>query len=350
MPQYNITFDWNRISTLGKVRILVEQVVGQPSQEAITQAVEDYIESHPGSLSPLSPAVKSALLQIAEKVAYVDANGQSYYNALDAALNAVAVLQITAVYTQSGTVYSTDSLDSLKANLVVTVYYDNGTSAIVSSGYTLSGTLDSAVSTITVTYEGKTATFDVNVTVVPVISWDYTLGRLPSTDDGISTTENGSTATFDVTNGLHVTQTATATTNNIGYEPTLYPTATHSIFEATIKIVSQGSGGQVQTRLSNGSTGANIGLAKATNGSNYYLISNEASTPTTIQIERIYTNTEYKLRVEFEYGVATNVYLNDELVRTTSAFSTYYTTANRFYVIGANDTYVKSFKWTILEV
>ena len=233
---------------------------------------------------------------------------------------------------------------------MVTAYYDDGTSAVILSGYTLSGTLDSTVSTITVTYEGKTATFNVNVTIVPVISWDYTLGRLPSTDDGISTTENGSTATFDSTNGLHVNQTASSTTNYVRFEPTAYLTATHSVFEAVFNVNSQGSGGQVQTRLSTGSAGANIAFAKATSGSNYYLVSNEASTTTTVQIMQVYPNTECKLRVEFEYGVATKVYLNDELVRTTSAFSTYYTTVNRFYITGQNNTYVKSFKWMILEV
>ena len=164
MSEYNFKFDWNKISTLGKVKVLVEQVVGSPSQEAISQAVADYIEAHPGSLSPLSPAVKAALLQIAEKVAYIDEHGEDYYDALDAALNAKALLSITAVYTQSGTVYDTDSLDSLKADLVVTAYYDDGTSAVIPSGYTLSGDLYNTVSTITVTYSGKTTTFDVNVT------------------------------------------------------------------------------------------------------------------------------------------------------------------------------------------
>ena len=172
MPDINIKADVKKTSTLGKVKVLVEQVVGAPSQEAISQAVADYIEAHPGSLSPLSPAVKSALLQIAEKVAYVDDQGQDYYDALDAALNAKALLSITAVYTQSGTVYDTDSLNSLKADLVVTAYYDDGTTADVTSASVLSGTLTEGISTITVTYEGKTATF--NVTVSGLLPDGYT--------------------------------------------------------------------------------------------------------------------------------------------------------------------------------
>ena len=169
MADYNIKFDWNKISTLGKVRILVEQVVGSPSQAQINAAVASYIDSHPGSLSPLSQATKSALLDIAEHVAYIDANGQSRYDALDAALNAKALLSITAVYTQSGTVYDTDTLDSLKADLVVTAYYDDGTSADVTSASVLSGTLVEGTSTVTVTYQEKTATFDVLVSNAPYI-------------------------------------------------------------------------------------------------------------------------------------------------------------------------------------
>jgi hypothetical protein len=73
------------------------------------------------------------------------------------------------VYTQSGTVYDTDSLDSLKADLVVTaVYSDSSTATVAADAYTLSGELTEGTSTITVSYSGKTATFNVTVTANPV--------------------------------------------------------------------------------------------------------------------------------------------------------------------------------------
>lgn len=72
------------------------------------------------------------------------------------------LLSIEATYTQSGTVYDTDTLDSLKSDLVVTASYDDSTTATV-TGYTLSGTLTEGTSTITVTYGGKTTTFNVTV-------------------------------------------------------------------------------------------------------------------------------------------------------------------------------------------
>ena len=83
-------------------------------------------------------------------------------------ITATAVLaaqSITATYTQSGTVYDTDSLDSLKADLVVTANYAGGTSETVTD-YTLSGTLTEGTSVITVTYSGLTTTFNVTVSAI----------------------------------------------------------------------------------------------------------------------------------------------------------------------------------------
>ena len=205
-----------------------------------------------GGGSGLTDDVKTALLQIAQKVAYIDANGQNYYDDLYDALyssttrsvllvlshvsssntqstveagdsysttltastnytiNSVTVTMggvdvtsttyssgtvsipsvtgnivitasavlaaqsITAVYTQSGTVYDTDTLDSLKPDLVVTANYSGGTSETVpASDYTLSGTLTVGTSTVTVNYAGLTTTFTVTVSEIGPPS-DYT--------------------------------------------------------------------------------------------------------------------------------------------------------------------------------
>lgn len=77
----------------------------------------------------------------------------------------VSIVSIDVVYTQSGTVYTTDSLDSLKDDLVVTAHWSNGTTTTVDSyDYTLSGTLTAGASTITATYAGCTDTFTITVT------------------------------------------------------------------------------------------------------------------------------------------------------------------------------------------
>lgn len=72
---------------------------------------------------------------------------------------------ISAIYTQSGTVQSTDSLSDLISDLVVTAnWVDTTTSEVDSSEYALIGTLTTGTSTITVNYGNKTTTFDVTVT------------------------------------------------------------------------------------------------------------------------------------------------------------------------------------------
>lgn len=115
----------------------------------------------------VTDALKLALLQIAQKVAYIDDGGQDYYQDLyDALYGSAPVVDlesISAVYTQSGTVYDTASLDDLKSDLVVTATYSDSTTETVTT-YTLSGTLTEGTSTITVSYGGKTTTFTVTVT------------------------------------------------------------------------------------------------------------------------------------------------------------------------------------------
>ena len=115
----------------------------------------------------LTAEFKTALENFAKAVAFKnnDPLGQTYIDALHTAMYPPANLsRITAVYTQSGAVHSDDSLDVLKNDLVVTAVYDNGTSETINS-YTLSGTLAVGTSTITVSYGGKTATFDVSVSL-----------------------------------------------------------------------------------------------------------------------------------------------------------------------------------------
>lgn len=119
-----------------------------------------------GGGSGLTDDVKQALLDCFNHVAWTDEHGQDYVGELEAALYPLSY--ITAVYTQSGTVYDTDSLDSLRDDLVVTAFYQGGGSKTVTD-YTLSGTLTEGTSTITVSYGGKTATFEVAVTgIVPL--------------------------------------------------------------------------------------------------------------------------------------------------------------------------------------
>lgn len=140
---------------------------------ADAKATGDAIAAVSGG-SGLTADIKEALLACFEKVAWVDDDGQDYYDALQSALYPPANLSsITCVYTQSGTVYTTDTLDDLKADLVVTAHYDDSSTATITS-YTLSGSLTVGTSTITVSYGGKTCTFTVNVTYKAELPTGYT--------------------------------------------------------------------------------------------------------------------------------------------------------------------------------
>ena len=143
------------------------------SDEAVQDAVDEYLTEHPALTGMFTNAAKSALIALLEKVAYIDGNGQQYLDELITNL-AATVTSIDAVFTQgSAIIYDTDSLEALEQYLVVTASYSDGTSSVV-SGYTLSGTLTVGTSTITVTYGGQTDTFTVSVTKAPL--WVFTDG------------------------------------------------------------------------------------------------------------------------------------------------------------------------------
>jgi len=113
----------------------------------------------------LSDEAKEALLACFKHVAWIDDDGQTYYEALEETLNRSHIISsISAVFNQGSTVvYDTDELYSLKQYLTVTATYDDGTTKEVND-YTLNGELVSGTSTITVAYNKKTTTFNVTVT------------------------------------------------------------------------------------------------------------------------------------------------------------------------------------------
>ena len=121
----------------------------------------------------LTEDMKQALLQIARKVAYIDDQGQTYYDDLyDAFYPPKTVVLITAVFEQGSTViYDDTALDDLKQYLTVTAKYDDNTTAILpDSAYTLTGLLEAPSSTVTVLYNGVSTTFSVAVTARPALS------------------------------------------------------------------------------------------------------------------------------------------------------------------------------------
>lgn len=176
--------------------------------------------SHGGSGGGLTSDIKEALLDCFEHVAWIDANGQDYYDALESALYPPANLtSISAVYTQSGTVYDTDSLNDLKSDLVVTAHYDDSSTQTVSA-YTLSGTLTTGTSTITVAYGGKTTTFTVTVTHMTVpknllTDYTWTSGKYLNSSGALTDNANYSAIEDYIPFSAGKTVTCTTTQNNL---------------------------------------------------------------------------------------------------------------------------------------
>ena len=169
---------------------LEEMTVGQQTAAREAIGATDASTSIPDS-------VKVALLDCFDHGAWADNQKQICVGALIRALYPLD--HITAVYTQSGTVYNTDSLDSLKPDLVVTATYENGdTATIPSTDYTLSGTLTVGTSTITVTYQDETDTFDVTVSELEIETGYISIGNPNIANNILTTGSAGSVRTKSV--------------------------------------------------------------------------------------------------------------------------------------------------------
>lgn len=98
-------------------------------------------------------------------VVYGDFSDTFYVNVTQA-----SAVSVSALYQQgSNIVYATTDLENLKQSLILTVTNDDGTS-FETTDYTLSGTLEAGVSTITATYGTLSTTFTVNVTAADPVS------------------------------------------------------------------------------------------------------------------------------------------------------------------------------------
>jgi len=110
---------------------------------------------------------------------------------------APTLVGITAVYTGTATIYPTTPLDNLKTGLTVRANYSDNTSKTLNpADYTLIGTLTVGTRSITVTYEGKTTTFNVTVANPALTNLPGDITISPNTNVYINTeltaTYNGS--------------------------------------------------------------------------------------------------------------------------------------------------------------
>jgi hypothetical protein len=157
---------------------------------------------------------------------------------------------ITAVYTGGSVAINTD-LNSLKSNLTVTANYsDNTGKTLGAADYSLSGDLStSGQKTVTVTYEGKTTSFNVTVSATP-IDITYTVARADG-EDGVSDT-TGIVFTFsasfdslnltaaDITVSGAAAKGASAALTGTGTSLTLAPITVNAAGLATVAIAKEG--------------------------------------------------------------------------------------------------------------
>ena len=258
----------------------------------------------------------------------------------------ITVSSISAVYTQSGAVYDTDSLDSLKSNLVVTAtFMDSTTGVIASEDYTLSGTLTEGTSTITVSYGGKTTTFNVTVSE-PEWGSDYTWlykasDGLLSTKTSLVTAQIGSGCSESIVDDmLHIEipkgsalirYTLATTTNTAGK-------LTAKVKFSSMSHAAAGNGFRLQ--ISNGSNGAQIFERQVTGGGSAYFGTYSGNTYSD-KLELDY-NTWYILSVERTASRQIVTIDGAEILNTTT-YSTNYCTYNAIVVQNTTSTDTPTF-------
>lgn len=139
------------------------------SEGEITQIKSDL--EHVG----VSESVKIALLSCFDHVAWIDEHGQTYYDALEAALYEGEYPKIIATFNPGiNVIYTDDSLNILKQYLVVKYKQtiDSQEVIIASSDYTLSGVLNEGENIIRVSYDDLSTTFIVNaVDFYSILEW-----------------------------------------------------------------------------------------------------------------------------------------------------------------------------------
>lgn len=277
-----------------------------------------------GTGSGLTDGIKVALLQLASKVAYIDEHGQDYYQELyDALYTQSGLDSISAVYTQSGTVYDTDDINSLKDNLIVTAHYTDQTSEVIdSSSYNLRGTLTVGLSIITVVYGGAADTFTVTVTHD---DWDY---KWSYTDGspilyGFEEVHGGGTSYtaemrengfyLDSPSGVYVYY------KNADLTARILANNSSGVSETIINIPLYEGSGAINFALlaiSDGTNGLHIYFRRETNGARYiYLCTGNGlnSDGTVISTGWDY-DTDYTVRLEIGNGLG-RIYLNGTLLR-----------------------------------
>ena len=257
--------------------------------------------------------MKQALLACFDHVAWDDDDptGQTYITELQSALYPssppASLKNITVVYTQSGTVYDTDSINNLKPDLIVTAYYSDNTSYAVTN-YTLSGTLAVGTSIIAVNYNGKSTTFSVLVSKEWDVEWSYTEGVLPETKGFTSIIPQNGNPNVSL-NSLGLDLSVTGSSDGLGYNYDNYNEI--GVFEVVLSLTSTRTGCFI-CQTANGDDGVCVRAQFSSNYKGIYLTNAETIANMTKLCDTVQNN-DYKITLIQNEGIA-KVYVNNVLV------------------------------------
>ena len=168
-----LTNDGKPVSTCGfwlecdRAGVEAWDVIGAPGfEEQIKDAVYEWLDEHGGVSMGLTTAQINALDGMFKVCAFIKDDVSAEYTAFKTAFGIadsggeteVTLTSISATYDGGDVAVGTAVTDL--TGIVVTAHYSDGSTETV-TGYTLSGTIAEGSNTITVTYQGKTATFTV---------------------------------------------------------------------------------------------------------------------------------------------------------------------------------------------
>lgn len=362
---------------------LLQEAIDSTSPAAIAEGVSDWMDEH---LTPTTPVVddtltvqgaaadakktgdeiadlksaltnsmpmevKQALNTILQHVAFKDdGEYRDELTTFNTWATSVTLLSISAVYTQSGTVFDIDSLDSLRDDLVVTASYSDGTTTTVTA-YTLSGELTAGTSTIAVAYGGKTTSFNVTVTEAFPSGYDWlydsesgnTLTSYSAYVADASTQPSGTTVSESIVNSLlHVYSSAPSRETNVYKRWNLVDqSTTNGKLIALVRFNSLQSDDATGFRLqlSNGTNGAQLFVQSVdTAYTGIQVTHNEGTTKVTQALTNANKDDFHVVTLELKDGKQIGTFDGVEVFNT-STLSTSYATRNSIFVQSSMDTY-----------
>ena len=261
---------------------------------------------------------------------------------------------ISAVYTQGNKkIYPFTLLDSLKSDLVVTGNYSDGSTKAI-TGYSLSGTLTTGTSTITVTYNNKTTTFNVTVSEAAEENVLFYFDSNERTDINtiftISKKNDNSTrceAVYNSDGYLEIVDQERLTTQQLGYirtEPKNFTVSGNIEIEVQLSIESYRANTDEDTEgvrigIDNGTEGIYLSLNQAF-GVRYFKGNSTIPAKTSI-LNTITANTMFNLKINIDFANKNNakIYMNDTLLDTidhSNWTKSNFSNRNNFFIMPRN--------------